>query len=48
MDRDAYLKKAAMCREKAKSDPVRAEYWNDQATMWLQRAEKGPGDRAIT
>jgi hypothetical protein len=48
MDRDACLQKAAECREKAKADSARAEYWNDQATMWLQRAGKSPGDRAIT
>jgi hypothetical protein len=37
-DRDTYLKKAADCREKAKTDPAQADYWTDQAINWLQRA----------
>jgi hypothetical protein len=46
MDRDACLKIAADWRERAKADPARAEYWNDEAIIWLQRAiETG---RAIT
>ncbi len=43
-----------MCREKAQADPVRNDYWIDQAIVWLQRAmqrrranpvthESGPG-----
>jgi hypothetical protein len=32
------LKKAADCREKAKTDPAQADYRTDQAINWLQRA----------
>lgn len=48
MDRDAYLKNAADCREKAKSDPAHADYWTDEAIIWLQRAIETGGDGAIT
>jgi hypothetical protein len=48
MDRDAYLKNAADCREKAKTEPARADYWTDEAIIWLQRAIETGGDRAIT
>jgi hypothetical protein len=48
MDRDAYLKNAADCREKAKTDPAHADYWTDEAIIWLQRAIETGGDRAIT
>jgi hypothetical protein len=48
MDREAYLKNAADCREKAKSDPAHADYWTDEAIIWLQRATETGGDRAIT
>jgi hypothetical protein len=46
-DRDTYLKKAADCREKAKTDPAQADYWTDQAINWLQRAIQNGGDEAI-
>jgi hypothetical protein len=48
MDRDACLKNAADCREKAKSDPAHADYWADEAIIWLQRAIETGGDRPIT
>ena len=48
MDRDAYLKNATDCWEKAKSDPAHADYWTDEAIVWLQRAIETGGDRAIT
>lgn len=48
MNRNAYLRNAADCREKAKTDPARAEYWTDEAIIWLQRAIETGGDRAIT
>jgi hypothetical protein len=37
-DRDAFLKNAAACRERAKTDAAHADYWTDQAIDWLQRA----------
>jgi hypothetical protein len=37
-DRDAFLKNAAACRERARIDPARADYWIEQAINWLQRA----------
>jgi hypothetical protein len=48
MDRDAYLKNAADCREKAKADPAHADYWTDEVIIWLQRAIETGSDRAIT
>jgi len=39
-DRNTYLKNAAGCREKAKSDPAHADYWTNEAIVWLQRARK--------
>ena len=46
--RDIYLKNAADCREKAKIDPGRADYWTDRATNWLKLATEAGGDEAIT
>jgi hypothetical protein len=39
-DRNTYLKNAAGCREKAKSDPAHADYRTNEAIVWLQRARK--------
>ena len=36
--REECLAQASMCREKAQADPVRNDYWIDQAIEWLQRA----------
>ena len=47
MNRDAYLKNAADCREKAKGDPAHADYWTDEAIIWLQRAIETSGERPI-
>ena len=47
-DRDTYLKNAADCRDKAQTDPTNADYWTDEAIVWLQRAIETGGDRAIT
>ena len=45
--REACLKQASICRQKAQSDPERYDYWMDEAAMWLQRAEES-GGAAIT
>ena len=36
--REECLAQASTCREKAQADPVRNDYWIDQAIVWLQRA----------
>ena len=36
--REECLVQASMCREKTRADPVRNDYWIDQAIVWLQRA----------
>jgi hypothetical protein len=48
MDRDICPKNAAECRDKAKTDPARADHWTDEATIWLQRAIEAGGDKAIS
>jgi hypothetical protein len=48
MDRDAHLKNAANCREKAKTDPAHADDWTDEAIIWLRRAIEAGRDTAIT
>jgi len=48
MDRDICLKNAAECREKAKTDPARADQWTDEANIWLQRASEAGGGKAIS
>jgi hypothetical protein len=37
-NRDIFLDKAAICRERARSDAAHADYWIEQAINWLQRA----------
>ena len=37
-NRDTFLAKAAVCRERAKNDTAHADYWIEQAVNWLQRA----------
>jgi hypothetical protein len=37
-NRDAFLKNAAACRERAKTDAAHADFWTDQEINWLQRA----------
>jgi hypothetical protein len=46
-NRDVFLDKAAVCRERAKNDPAHADYWTDQAINWLQRAAQ-TGREAVT
>jgi hypothetical protein len=36
--RDECITQASICREEAKVDPARYDYWIDQAVVWLQRA----------
>jgi hypothetical protein len=36
--REECLVQASICREKAKADPARYDYWIDRAIVWLQRA----------
>ena len=36
-----------MCREKARADPVRNDYWIDQAIVWLQRAMQSSRANAV-
>jgi hypothetical protein len=36
--REHCIAEAAICREKAQSDPARYDYWIDEAVVWLQRA----------
>ena len=38
--REECLVQASICREKAQADPVRYDYWIDEAIVWLQRASR--------
>jgi hypothetical protein len=46
--REECLAQASMCREKAQADPVRNDYWIDQAIVWLQRAMQSSRVNAVT
>jgi hypothetical protein len=35
-----------VCREKARTDPERQEYWIDETIRWLERAVERSGDIA--
>jgi hypothetical protein len=45
--REECLAQASMCREKARADPVRNDYWIDQAIVWLQRAMQSSRANAV-
>ena len=45
--REECLAQASMCREKAQADPVRNDYWIDQAIVWLQRAMQSSRVNAV-
>jgi hypothetical protein len=46
--REECLVQASICREKAKVDPARYDYWIDQAIIWLQRAIQASRRRVTT
>jgi hypothetical protein len=46
--REECLVQASMCREKAQADPVRNDYWIDQAIVWLQRAMQSRRANPVT
>jgi hypothetical protein len=46
--REECLVQASMCREKAQADPMRYDYWIDQAIVWLQRAMQASLGNAVT
>jgi hypothetical protein len=46
--REECLVQASICREKAKADPARYDYWIDQAIVWLQRAIQASRGNAAT
>jgi hypothetical protein len=46
--RDECIAQASICREQAKADPARYDYWIDQATVWLQRAIEARCGKAVT
>jgi hypothetical protein len=46
--REECLVQASICREKAKADPARYDYWIDQAIVWLQRAIQASRGNAVT
>jgi hypothetical protein len=47
MDRKAAcLAQASVCREKARTDPERQEYWIDETIRWLEHAVERSGDIA--
>ena len=49
MDRKAAcIAQASVCREKARTDPERQEYWIDETIRWLERAVERSGDIAIS
>jgi hypothetical protein len=37
-----------VCREKARTDPERQEYWIDESIRWLERAIERSGDVAVS
>jgi hypothetical protein len=46
--RDECIAQASICRQKAKADPTRYDYWIDQAVLWLQRAIQARRGKAVT
>jgi hypothetical protein len=49
MDRKAAcIAQASVCRENARTDPERQEYWIDETIRWLERAVERSGDIADT
>jgi hypothetical protein len=49
MDRKAAcIAQASVCREKARTEPERQEYWIDETIGWLERAVERSGDIAIS
>jgi hypothetical protein len=48
MDRKAAcIAQASVCREKARTDPERQQYWIDESIRWLERAIERSGDIAV-
>jgi hypothetical protein len=45
--RDECIAQASICRQKAKADAVRHDYWIDQAVVWLQRAIQARRGKAV-
>ena len=49
MDRKATcIAQASVCREKARTEPERQEYWIDESIRWLERAIVRSGDIAVS
>ncbi len=49
MDRKAAcIAQASVCREKARAEPERQEYWIDESIRWLERAIERSGDIAMS
>ena len=49
MDRKAAcITLASVCREKARTEPERQEYWVDESIRWLERANERSGDIAVS
>lgn len=46
--RQECIKQASVCREKARADPDRYDYWIDEAVAWHQRAIETGGNVAAT
>jgi hypothetical protein len=46
--REECLVQASMCRDKARADPVRNDYWIDQAIVWHQRAMQSRRANPVT
>ena len=45
--RDECIAQASICREKARVDTARYDYWIDQAVVWLQRAIRARRGKAV-
>ena len=49
MDRKAAcITLASVCREKARIEPERQEYWIDESIRWLERAIERSGNSAVS
>jgi hypothetical protein len=49
MDRKAAcISQASVCREKARTEPERQQYWIDESIGWLERAIERSGDIAVS
>jgi hypothetical protein len=49
MDRKAAcIGQASVCRERARTEPEREEYWIDESIRWLERAMVRSGNTAVS